>query len=187
MPDSLLTELSKYYSQFSETQKKAAIIISITNQTLYLFKHEKCVSRFLISSAEAGIGNLEGSFQTPLGAHKISEKIGKNAPIASIFKARKNTKKIATILKKADEKSGDDNITSRILRLEGLEEGVNRGTNIKGNNVDSSSRYIYIHGTDEEGRLGQPASHGCIRMANQDIIELFEKTTISTLVVITDR
>jgi len=184
--DSIFENLSEYYQQFS-TVKQATIIVSIPSQALYLFNNKELISNYSISSAEAGIGNLEGSYQTPLGAHRIYEKIGKDAPPASIFKSRKKTYQIATILTAEDAKSDKDNITSRILRLQGLEQGLNKGKDQHGNNVDSFSRYIYIHGTDEEGRLGQPASHGCIRMANQDIIELFEKTTISTLVVITDR
>ena len=76
-------------------------------------------------------------------------------------------------------KSKTDDVTSRVLWLEGLENGVN-----KGNNIDSFKRYIYIHGTSEEGRLGEPASHGCIRMKNKEVIELYKKIKIGTLVLI---
>lgn len=113
--------------------------------------------------------------------HCISEKIGDDAPLATIFKARKSIHKCANILTNPYEKSNTDNITTRILWLSGMEEGIN-----KGGNVDSHDRYIYIHGTDEEGWLGQAVSHGCIRMANQDVINLYDRIKIGTLVNIID-
>ena len=86
---------------------------------------------------------------------------------------------LPTILTSPDQSSHDDFITSRIIWLSGLEPDYN-----KGKGVDSYQRYIYIHGTDEEGRLGKPASHGCIRMANQDIIDLYSDVEIDTLIYI---
>ena len=86
--------------------------------------------------------------------------------------------KIATIYRDTTRSKTDD-VTSRVLWLEGLENGVN-----KGDNIDSFKRYIYIHGTSEEGRLGEPASHGCIRMKNKEVIELYKKIKIGTLVLI---
>ena len=184
--DDLKRRFPKYFQQTSkQSTEQMFLIVSVAAQQLYLFKNQEISSSYLISSAEAGIGNLSGSNQTPLGVHRISEKFGDNAPIATIFKARKNTYSIAEILNIPDEQSLDDNITSRILWLGGLEEGLNKGVDQHGKNVDSHSRYIYIHGTDEEGRLGQAASHGCIRMANQDVIELFDEVEIGCLVVIT--
>lgn len=153
------------------------IIISISEQRLFLMQNDKLIRSFPVSTAEAGVGNLSGSYQTPLGVHFIAEKIGDNAPLASIFKGRINTGKIASILTRRDSRSTEDLITSRILWLSGLQEGINNGRNI-----DTYQRYIYIHGTHEEGRLGKPASHGCIRMANQAIIDLFEQVAEGTLV-----
>ena len=176
--ESLINDLSR---RFSEHPHNSLILISVQKQELYLIEDKKLVETYLISSAKNGTGNLSGSYQTPLGLHYISEKIGDKAESGSIFKARINTHKIATILNKADQTSDADNITSRILRLSGLEEGIN-----KGGNVDSYERYIYIHGTDEEGRLGQAVSHGCIRMSNLNIIELFNRVTVDTLVLIKD-
>ena len=110
--------------------------------------------------------------------HFIKEYIGHNAEIFSIFRNRVDTKNLAEIIK--ETKSGNqDIISSRILWLEGLENGKN-----KGNNVDSYSRYIYIHGTNEEGLLGKKASHGCIRMSNSDIIELCDKEIHKSIVYI---
>lgn len=157
------------------------ISISISKQALYLIENDTISKTYIISSAKAGTGNHSGSYKTPLGMHCISEKIGDDAPLATIFKARKSTHKCAKILTSPDEKTDADNITTRILWLSGLETGIN-----KGGNVDSHNRYIYIHGTDEEGRLGQAVSHGCIRMGNQDVIDLFDRIQIGTLVNIID-
>jgi len=185
--DDLKRRFLEYFNQVTkQSTEQTVLIVSIAAQQLYLIKNQKLRSSYPISSAEMGIGNQSGSYQTPLGVHQVSEKFGENASIASIFKARKNTHIIAKILNTPDSKSEEDNITSRILWLDGLEEGINKGFDQNSNNVDSNSRYIYIHGTDEEGRLGQASSHGCVRMANIDVIELFDKVEIGCLVVITE-
>ena len=127
-----------------------------------------------ISTSKYGAGNKAGSNKTPLGLHRIVSKIGRNACIGTIFKRRRNTGKIVRF----SNYSGDL-ITTRILRLEGLERGVN-----KGKGIDSFRRCIYIHGTPEEKFIGKPASHGCIRMKNRDIIHLFEIIKRGTRVLI---
>ena len=125
-----------------------------------------------------GEGQIENSYKTPLGNHIIKEKIGTDAPKNIIFKERINTGKLAEIYHD-DYDSEDDHVTSRILWLEGTEKGFN-----KGGNVDSFYRYIYIHGTPEEGLIGEKASHGCIRMFNQDVIELYSLVEKGTKVSI---
>ena len=129
---------------------------------------------YSISTSSYGTGSKENSFKTPLGKHKISEKIWKNLPKGAILKARKWTGAIANIIEKPIDTEFDV-VTSRILWLEGLEEGKNLGPG-----VDSKSRYIYIHGTAEEGLIGKPASDGCVRMYNNDVISLFNKVSIDT-------
>jgi len=131
---------------------------------------------FPISSSKYGIGNTANSNKTPLGKHQIHSKFGENAELGAIFKGRINTGEIVEIILEERSK-GNDFVTSRIMWLEGLDEGLNRGAGI-----DSYSRYIYIHGTDEEGLIGQKASHGCIRMKNADVIELFEHVEVGTIV-----
>lgn len=165
--------------RFNYTSSHPLLLVSIEYQKLFVLYNKIVNNQYLISTSTLGIGNQSGSNQTPLGIHRICEKFGDNAEVGSIFKARINTGTIATILTRSYEVSSADNITSRILRLTGLEEGVN-----KGGSIDSYERYIYIHGTDEEGRLGTPASHGCIRMANTDVIELFNMTPVDSLLVI---
>jgi lipoprotein-anchoring transpeptidase ErfK/SrfK len=113
-----------------------------------------------------------------LGIHEIKSKIGDNAPIYARFIGRKLTGEIIEII--SDTTKGDyDIISTRIMWLSGKENGVN-----KGDGIDSFKRYIYIHGTNEEGRIGIPSSHGCIRMKNNDIISLFNIVSIGTLVII---
>jgi len=104
--------------------------------------------------------------------------IGSSATKDTIFISRINTKRAATLIKEPID-TDNDYVTSRIMWLEGEEEGFN-----KGGSVDSYKRYIYIHGTQEEGLIGTKASHGCIRMFNNDVIDLFEKVNIGTKVYI---
>ena len=167
--------------RFPNSPQNPLIIISASEQKLYLIKNNKVISAHLISTAEAGLGSRKGSNKTPLGVHRVSQKFGKGAKPGTIFKARQNTQRIAKILTQPGARSKADNVTSRILWLSGMEKGIN-----KGGNVDSHARYIYIHGTDEEGRLGKPASHGCIRMKNSAVIDLFEQVPLGTLVDIVE-
>lgn len=155
------------------------LLINISKQTLFHLKSRSLSNTYTISSASNGTGNRDGSGKTPLGAHAIQEKHGARTPFAGILKGRTDTGKVARIISNPNESSDADNITSRILWLKGLESGYNLG-----GDIDSYQRYIYIHGTDEEGRLGQPASHGCIRMANQDVIALFDQVNTGTFVYI---
>ena len=110
--------------------------------------------------------------------HEIKEKIGDSVIKNTIFISRINTQRLAEIISD-DIDTPNDYVTSRILWLSGLEDGENRGPGI-----DSYSRYIYIHGTQEEGLIGQKASHGCIRMFNDDVIYLYKKVSKGTKVYI---
>ncbi|MEE9327797.1 MAG: L,D-transpeptidase [Cocleimonas sp.] len=163
--------------RFPNAPTNPLIIVSSSEQKLFLIQDNKVIESHLISTATAGLGNQSGSNKTPLGVHQVSEKFGKDAKAGTIFKARMNTQRVAKILPNPNEKSTADNVTSRILWLSGMEKGIN-----KGGKVDSKSRFIYIHGTDEEGRLGKPASHGCIRMKNQAVIALFDRVPLGTIV-----
>ena len=116
-----------------------------------------------------------------MGTHRIKEKFGNGAKKGSIFKSRVDTKKLSKIYTdKTDSKI--DYVTTRILWLDGQENKINRG-----NKVDSHDRCIYIHGTPEEGFIGKPASHGCIRMKNTDVIALFDSVSLNTLVEIQNK
>ncbi|MEZ5536585.1 MAG: L,D-transpeptidase [Thiolinea sp.] len=174
--DGLLRSLAERFPEYSTDQ---VILIDATIQRLMLIEYGQVVDSWIISTAEAGLGSRKGSNQTPLGVHRIKKRFGDGAAPGTVFKARRNTGRIAKILTEPGARSREDNVTTRILWLDGLEPGRN-----KGGNVDSFGRYIYIHGTDEEGRLGQPASHGCIRMRNLDVIDLYNRVGLDTLVVI---
>lgn len=154
------------------------IDIDISQQRLYLKKNDDLIKSYPISSSKYGEGSTENSNMTPLGLHVIKEKIGTDVPINTLFISRINTKRTVNI-ENSRNKTKDDHITSRILWLDGLEEGKN-----KGKGVDSYSRYIYIHGTHEEGLIGEKASHGCIRMLNNDVIDLYNYVNIGTKVYI---
>ncbi len=154
------------------------VFISIKKQKLYHIKNNKIVNKYIISSSKYGVGNQEGSNKTPLGLHKIKEKHGEKTPINGRMIGRIFYGNIAKIYTDKTQSKTDD-ITTRILWLEGLEKGKNLGPGI-----DSYERYIYIHGTSEEGKLGEPASNGCIRMKNKDIFDLYKRLEVGTLVLI---
>jgi len=135
------------------------IHISIREQRLRLISAEEVIAEYTISSAANGVGCEEGSYCTPVGKFEVAEKIGDNAEWGTIFRSRK-PEGIWDGLP-----SEEDMVLTRILRLHGLEES----------NANSMERYIYIHGTNQEHLLGQPASCGCIRMANADIVDLFDR------------
>ena len=175
----MLADLQRRFPGYASQQ---VIVIDTTAQELLLLEQGRVTGSWVISSAEAGVGSHKGSNQTPLGVHRIAKKFGENAPLGTVFRARQNTGRVARILTEPGARSGEDNVTTRIMWLDGLEPGIN-----KGGDVDSYQRYIYIHGTDEEGRLGSPASHGCIRMKNQDVVDLFARVGVDTLVVIARR
>lgn len=153
------------------------IHVKLNAQTLTL-QNSAFTKTFSISSAKNGPGQQHGSGCTPLGHHIIRAKIGDCMPINSVFRGRRFTGEIydAQLAKQYPER---DWILTRILWLSGKETGVNR---LK--DVDSMRRYIYIHGTPDSEPMGVPLSHGCIRMRNTDVIELFDLTPIGTDVFI---
>jgi lipoprotein-anchoring transpeptidase ErfK/SrfK len=159
-------------------QDNLSIEIDISLQRLYLVDNSTIISSYPISSSKYGEGSKQNSFKTPLGSHMIKEMIGDQVPKNTIFISRINTQREAKIIHD-QENSDNDYVTTRIMWLDGLEDGKN-----KGKGVDSYNRYIYIHGTHEEGLIGQKASHGCIRMFNSDVIELFSVVKKGTKVYI---
>ena len=158
--------------------ESAHIEVDISEQRLYLIENSLIKASYPISTSKYGEGSIENSFKTPLGKHSIKEMIGEEAEINTIFTSRINTKRSATIIDQFED-TDNDYVTSRIMWLDGEEDGLN-----KGGIVDSFRRYIYIHGTHEEGLIGTKASHGCIRMFNYDVIELFNLVNIGTKVLI---
>lgn len=162
------------------TTKK--IIVSIAAQTLTLYDHDAPVQQFSISTALNGVGELEGTGCTPLGKHRICEKFGADLPVGAVLVGRKFTGEIysnALAAKHPDR----DWILSRILWLDGMEAGKNSGIQCTPDGeacCDSKARYIYIHGTPDSEPMGEPRSHGCVRMRNSDVMALFELVDVDT-------
>lgn len=144
------------------------IRISVRDQRLELVSGASVLSSYPISTSRFGLGSEEGSMKTPLGKFKIGEKIGAGMPSGAVFRSR-----IPLAPGDAPPPS-NDLVLSRILWLDGLEE----------HNANTRDRFIYIHGTNHEEEIGQPASHGCIRMKNADLIALFDQVPMGAEVVI---
>ena len=167
-----LANIESISAEYRELEE--LIVVDIATQQLFFLKMGKIYEIYSVSTSVYGTGSQVNSFKTPLGRHKISEKIGEGLPEGAILKGRRWTGAIANIIKEPIDTEFDV-VTSRILWLTGLEEGKNLGSG-----VDSKSRYIYIHGTAEEGLIGKPASDGCVRMYNSDVISLFNSVNIDT-------
>lgn len=150
------------------------LVVSIEEQALFVCANDTIIARYDASTSRFGHGNRENSLKTPVGLHRIRDKFGAGAPPGRVFRDREDTGE-----EWDHSRNGDNLILTRILRLEGLEAGIN-----KGGSVDSYERYIYIHGTGREDLIGTPLSHGCVCLRNHDIIRLFETVTESTLVYI---
>lgn len=152
----------------NQTQSPAAVLIevSIADQALRVSTAGVC-HLYPVSTALKGAGEQQGSEKTPRGWHKVRACIGGEEPLNSVFVGRRPTGEIYSP-QLAEQHPGRDWILSRILWLQGQEVGYNRL-----GNVDSMRRYIYIHGTPDSEPMGTPLSHGCIRMRNRDIMELF--------------
>ncbi|WP_297429220.1 cell wall-recycling L,D-carboxypeptidase ElsL [uncultured Acinetobacter sp.] len=155
----------------------ADILIDLAQQSLILPRHHK---QYSISSGKNGIGETENSGKTPRGWHKIAQKFGTNQVENSVFIARQATGEIYSP-ELAAQYPNRDWILSRILWLQGLEQGFNLGQG-----VDTFARYIYIHGTPDDEPMGIALSHGCIRMRNQDVIELYDLIAEDALVYISE-
>jgi hypothetical protein len=169
------SELIQRCQQFGILPTQFILIVSIAGQTVSLFEESKFVKFFPCSTSRFGIGQTEGSNRTPLGLHRIAEKIGAGESAGTVFKGRK------AVGHTSQPEFADAKITTRILWLEGLEPGFNRG-----GNVDSHARYIYIHGTADQKSIGKPTSCGCIHLADADLIPLFDLLPGGTLVWISE-
>jgi lipoprotein-anchoring transpeptidase ErfK/SrfK len=162
----------------AETAGSNVLLVKIDEQTLYLLSDGRIEKSWPVSTSKFGVGNQSGSYKTPSGVHRVAEKIGAGCRLREIIRTRIPTGEIAPLSDALSAAPASrDMITTRILWLQGLQPGVNSG-----GSVDSYLRYIYIHGTPEERLLGSPSSIGCVRMGNEDVIELFEQVEVGTLV-----
>ncbi len=155
------------------------IDISVAAQSLKLFDNDGSLVRaYTISSAAKGVGEQAGSYQTPRGRHRIRARIGDGLPLGAVLRGRRPTGEVCTPELMAAQPDRDW-ILTRILWLCGEEPGKNRG-----GQVDTMRRYVYIHGTPDSAVLGEPGSHGCIRMRNADMVDLFDRVPVGTPVTI---
>ncbi len=139
-------------------------MVDVATQTLRVLEGRKTAAEFPVSTSKFGLGSKEGSYKTPTGKFRIARKIGGTAEPWTIFRARKNTGR------KAKPGGDEDLVLTRILTLDGLERA----------NANSLARYIYIHGTNQEHLIGTPASHGCVRLRNADMIALHKMVRSGT-------
>ena len=146
------------------------LVVSVPEQRLALLAPSAPPRLFAVSTSKWGVGSRKDSNRTPLGWHRVSDWIGGRARPGQSFVSRKPTREV---LPPGKWRSPDreDYVLTRIMWLAGLEQGLNRGPGI-----DTRSRYIYLHGTNQEHLLGQPASHGCIRLSNRDVMEVYDQT-----------
>ena len=155
------------------------IVISLPQQTLVLLDEQgREVSRYRVSTSKNGAGELNGSNCTPRGLHVVRAKIGAGQPVNTVFVERRPTGEIYTTQLEVQYPDRDW-ILTRILWLSGCEVGFNRL-----GHVDTMRRFIYIHGSPDSVKMGKPGSIGCIRMRNQDVLEIFDKVTVGTPVEI---
>lgn len=177
MSSDLLQPITHKLRELNIKQTARLLLVSIERQTLRLFSGGQLDREFAISSSSKPPSCIENSFGTPTGLHRIADKIGDQAPLGAVFKGRAQVASHFRELSK--EEQAKNLITTRILRLEGLEPGHNQGPG-----CDSYARYIYIHGTNHEDKIGQPASAGCVQMRNHEVIELFNAVESGDLVFI---
>jgi lipoprotein-anchoring transpeptidase ErfK/SrfK len=149
---------------------KTSVHVSVRKQQLKLRRGRKIIRRYSVSTSRFGLGTEHGSNKTPLGKFRISDKIGGDMPVNTIFVAR------VPLGPDDPLPRTNDLILARILWLDGLEP----------HNATTRERFIYIHGTRHEQKIGQPDSHGCIRMRNADVIELFDLVDVGTPVTISE-
>jgi len=146
------------------------IHISVREQKLVLKIGRRKLAEYPVSTSRFGLGTEEGSRKTPTGKFRIAEMIGANMPAGTVFKSRQPVKATRKLLRE------EDLVMTRILWL----DGVSR------HNANTHDRYIYVHGTNHEEKIGQPASHGCVRMRNADLLELFALVRTGTAVTIVE-
>jgi hypothetical protein len=152
-----------------EIPSATALVISVADQKLALLRDGGLVKKFPISTSKFGLGDSFGSYKTPVGKFRVCAKVGDHLSIGAVFKQRNATGEVLPV-----NAPGRDPIVTRIIWLDGLEP----------QNANARSRGIYIHGTTEEKRIGDPVSYGCIRMRSKDVVEVYEELPLEASVTI---
>lgn len=160
--------------------RERLIRVRVPDQRLELLEDGAVTASYPVSTARNGLGERRGSGCTPRGWHRIRLKIGAGLPLNAVFVGRRPTGEIYGP-KLADDYPERDWILTRILWLTGLETGFNRG-----GDRDTLRRFIYLHGCPDEAPMGMPLSHGCVRLRNPDLLELFDRVEVGDRVFIAD-
>ncbi|MBM3855077.1 MAG: L,D-transpeptidase [Verrucomicrobia bacterium] len=176
-----IEQITKTCARLGIKPGERVLAVRIGPATLQFFSQGRLVKSYGISTSRRPPSNRKNSLGTPRGLHEIAERIGAGQPPGMVFKARIPTGRHFSELSDSADDRDNNLITSRILWLRGLEPGVNRG-----GEVDTYDRHVYIHGTNQGDRVGEPLSSGCILMRDLDIIELFETVRAGDLVWIAD-
>jgi len=153
------------------------IWVSVQEQRLRLIESGQVVLDVPCSTAARGVGCEKDSYKTPTGWHAVHQKLGDGAPWGQVFRWREATEEVW----KPGDVVKEDLVLTRILVLRGEQPGHNQG-----GDVDSLSRHIYIHGTNDEEQVGRPVSYGCVRLTNDDVIRVFNRVPVNTPVLITE-
>ena len=172
----LIAQARDRFGVYPDGADRRWLLVDTRNQRLILLRGDRPLGAWPVSTAAAGIDARQDSGGTPPGAHRIGRRIGAGMPTGTVFVSREPT---GETWRPEDAPRPDDMILTRILTLVGCEPGLNQGPG-----VDSHARYIYLHGTNHEDRLGHPVSHGCVRLGNADIEDVFERVREGDPVVI---
>ena len=181
--DTAMLQRLESYGWTERVGDQRAVWVDVDTQMFHVIEQGVVQSSMPCATASAGTGSVSGSLQTPLGWHTVSEKFGEDAPWGQVFRSRQPTKEIW----KPGDNVVEDLVLTRVLWLDGLESGKNKGKRSDGTLVDSKNRCIYIHGTNGEAVIGTPSSHGCIRLLNDDVINVFGELPVGTPVLITKK
>lgn len=163
----LLLALALFFSSCATRDNDHRILVSVADQRLEIFRKEKLLGRYPISTSKFGLGDRPGSRATPLGRMEVAKKIGAGAPLGAVFRNRRRTGEVLV-----PDSPGRDPIVTRIIWLKGLEP----------QNRHAFARCIYIHGTAEERNVGRPASFGCVRMRSADVLRVFNTIGVGATV-----
>jgi hypothetical protein len=169
--DSPLETVTRTCTRLGIKPAERLLIVRLGAQTLQFYRSGTLVRAYAVSTSLRPPSNLKNSLGTPSGLHDIADRIGAGQPPGMVFVGRGAPGRHFSELPAAEQQK--NLITTRILWLRGLEPGTNAG-----GDVDTHSRYIYLHGTNHENRIGQPASAGCVLLRNLDIIELYEEVRV---------
>jgi len=165
--EAMIAQVVTNNGNFIDSNSTRWLLVDTARQRLILIDGRTPAGTWPVSTASVGLDNRQDSGGTPPGVHRVTQKIGAGCPRGTVFASRRDTGQIWPQDTNPDTET--DLILTRILTLTGCEPGLNQGPG-----VDSLARYIYLHGTNDEAHIGEPVSHGCVRLTNVDIVQVFD-------------